>query len=173
MSVPEQLARVAVLAMVLVVSTGVSAAGPGAQSSRAAKPADRATLERGRYLVKLGGCNDCHTPGYARSGGKVEENRWLVGDTLGWRGPWGTTYPTNLRLYMQTLSEDQWVQVARSLQTRPPMPWFTVQVMEEQDLRAIYRFIKHLGPAGTPAPAYLPPEQEPKPPYVQFPQPPK
>ncbi|MBM4121067.1 MAG: cytochrome C [Nitrospira sp.] len=143
------------------------------QSNKPGKRADAAALERGRYLVKLGGCNDCHTPGYAQSGGKIDENQWLVGDKLGWRGPWGTTYASNLRLYITTLSEDQWVQVARALQTRPPMPWFTLRGLHERDLRAMYKFIKHLGPSGEQAPSYLPPDREPPHPYVQFPQPPK
>jgi hypothetical protein len=38
---------------------------------------------------------------------------------------------------------------------------------------AIYRFIVHLGPGGEPAPVYVPPDQEPKPPFVTFPAPPK
>jgi len=45
--------------------------------------------------------------------------------------------------------------------------------MTEVDLKALYRFIVHLGPGGQPAPAYVPPDQEPKPPYVTFPAPPK
>jgi len=59
------------------------------------------SLDRGRYLVKIAGCNDCHTAGYAETAGKVPEKQWLTGDQLGWRGPWGTTYAANLRLYMQ------------------------------------------------------------------------
>ena len=43
-------------------------------------------VERGRYLVRITGCNDCHTAGYAPSGGKVPEAQWLTGDALGWRG---------------------------------------------------------------------------------------
>src|SRR5262245_23109438 len=61
-------------------------------------------LERGRYLVKIAGCNDCHTPGYLLSAGQVPEALWLTGDSFGWRGPWGTTYATNLRLKMQQFS---------------------------------------------------------------------
>ncbi|MEJ2396973.1 MAG: cytochrome C, partial [Gammaproteobacteria bacterium] len=34
---------------------------------------DKKLLERGRYLVRIGGCNDCHTAGYAESGGKTPE----------------------------------------------------------------------------------------------------
>jgi mono/diheme cytochrome c family protein len=129
-------------------------------------------VERGRYIVQIGGCNDCHTPGYAMSGGKVPEKDWLVGDQLGWRGPWGTTYPVNLRLYMQKVTEAQWMKTAKSIETRPPMPWFALHAMTDADLRALYRFVRHLGPAGSEAPAYVPPDKEPKPPYVQFPGPP-
>jgi mono/diheme cytochrome c family protein len=130
-------------------------------------------VERGRYLIKITGCNDCHTAGYAPTGGKVPESEWLTGDALGWRGPWGTTYPTNLRLYMQDLTEDQWVKKAKTLNTRPPMPWFNVRDMSTSDLRALYRYVRHLGPAGKPAPAYVPPGGTPAQPYVQFPAPPK
>jgi mono/diheme cytochrome c family protein len=130
-------------------------------------------VKRGRYLVSIAGCNDCHTPNYPASGGKVPEAQWLTGESLGWSGPWGTTYPTNLRLYMQDLTEEQWVKKAKSLQARPPMPWFNVRAMSASDLRAIYRYVRHLGPAGQPAPAYVPPGQEPKGPAVRFPAPPK
>ena len=142
-------------------------------TAQSAKTADSTSLDRGRYLVKIAGCNDCHTPGYIQAGGKVPENQWLTGDRLGWRGPWGTTYPSNLRLYMQTLPEDQWVETAKTAEFRPPMPWFALHDMTPQDLRAIYRFIGSLGPAGKPAPAFVPPGQEPEGPYVLFPEPPK
>jgi mono/diheme cytochrome c family protein len=130
--------------------------------------ASAAQLERGRYLVRVGGCNDCHTPRYMESEGKTPEAQWLTGDNTGWRGPWGTTYAPNLRMYMQDLTEAQWLKTAKSLQTRPPMPWFTLQQMSTADLRAIYAFTRHLGPAGQAAPAYLPPDKEPPLPYVQF-----
>jgi mono/diheme cytochrome c family protein len=134
---------------------------------------DEEAIERGRYLTMIAGCNDCHTPGYRESGGKVPQNKWLIGSNFGWRGPWGTTYPPNLRLYLQRIPEEKWVTIAHTTQYRPPMPWFDLRDMSEEDLRAIYRFVTYLGPAGEPAPAYLPPDQEPKGPYVQFPQPPK
>jgi len=56
------------------------------------KGADRATLERGKYLVVVGGCNDCHTPNYPETAGKVPEADWLAGSAVGFQGPWGTTY---------------------------------------------------------------------------------
>ena len=138
----------------------------------AQKP-DDPLVKRGRYLVEIAGCNDCHTPAYPQRNGKVAESEWLTGDALGWQGPWGTTYATNLRLWMQDLTEDQWVKKARTLTARPPMPWFNVRAMSTSDLRAVYRYIRHLGPAGNPAPAYVPPDKAPTGPVVRFPAPPK
>jgi mono/diheme cytochrome c family protein len=135
--------------------------------------ADKRLIERGKYLVKITGCNDCHTPGYVMSGGKVPESQWLVGDKLGWRGPWGTTYAINLRLYMRDMSEEKWVKTARTIQTRPPMPWFNLNDMTDDDLKAIYRYTRSLGPAGEMAPAFVPSGKEPQGPVVQFPAPPK
>lgn len=130
---------------------------------------DSATLERGRYLVQIGACNDCHTAGYAPREGAVPESEWLLGDKLGFRGEWGTTYPINLRLYMAKMTEAQWLAVARQLRSRPPMPWFNLTPMSDADLRSIYRYVRTLQPLGDPAPSYLPPDEEPPPPFVQFP----
>jgi mono/diheme cytochrome c family protein len=124
--------------------------------------------------VMLGGCNDCHTPGFAQSGGTTPETEWLTGDTVGWRGPWGTTYPTNLRRFIHNISEDAWVQFAHTVNARPPMPSWALHGMTTQDLRAMYEFIRSLGPKGVAAPPALPPDQEPKTPYILFvPQAPK
>ena len=53
------------------------------------------------------------------------------------------------------------------------MPWFNLNQTSDQDLRAMYKFIKQLGPAGEPARTYLPPGQEPPQPFIQWPSPPK
>jgi hypothetical protein len=49
------------------------------------------------------------------------------------------------------------------------MPWFNLPDLSDADLTAIYRCLRHLGPQGAPAPAYVSPNQEPRGPYVQFP----
>ena len=125
-------------------------------------------VSRGRYLVVISGCNDCHTHGYIQLEAKVPESDWLTGESVGWYGPWGTTYPINLRLFMQYLSEDAWIKFSRAAKSRPAMPWWVLHEMKEQDLRAILLFIKNLGPKGVNATAYLPPNQKPKPPYFEF-----
>jgi hypothetical protein len=49
------------------------------------------------------------------------------------------------------------------------MPWFNVRAMTPSDLRSLYRYVRSLGAAGDPAPAYLPPGREPAGPAVAFP----
>ncbi|HEX7917084.1 c-type cytochrome [Rudaea sp.] len=150
----------------LLAAIAIALAG----SSFAAKnPTSAEQVQRGRYLVRTSGCNDCHTPGYVQSGGQAEEKVWLTGDALGWKGPWGTTYPTNLRLLLNGMSEQQWLTHARTMQPRPPMPWFNVRAMNDDDLKAIYAFVKTLGPAGSPAPDYVPPGKDVAGPVVLFP----
>jgi hypothetical protein len=54
--------------------------------------------------------------------------------------------------------------------TRPPMPWFALRDMTRDDLRAVYRYIRQLGPVGEPAPAYVPPGQPAKTPVIRVPE---
>jgi hypothetical protein len=88
-----------------------------AASSPKTKEADR--IERGRYLVAFGGCNDCHTPlQMTPQGPQPDMARMLSGhpaDTqlpppdlkpgpwfaatagmTAWAGPWGISYAPNL-----------------------------------------------------------------------------
>lgn len=160
----KRYAGLALITVFLGAATAISATN--------AQTTDLKAVDRGKYLVTIAGCNDCHTPGYLLSEGKTPEALWLTGDAFGWRGPWGTTYATNLRILVQNLTQDQWVMLAKNLRARPPMPWFNLNRMKEEDMRAIYQYIRHLGPGGKPAPDYVSPDREPPPPYALFPPPP-
>jgi hypothetical protein len=50
------------------------------------------------------------------------------------------------------------------------MPYYSLNVMAEPDVRAMYKYIRSLGPAGKPAPKFVPAEKVPPQPYVQFPE---
>ena len=153
---------------------------PNSQQAAAAEvksgvpSSDSSQVRRGRYMIVTNNCNDCHTPGYPQRDGKVPEREWLLGSgPLGFKGPWGTTYAPNLRLTVRNMTEAQWVTFAKTLNTKPPMPWFNLNQTSDQDLRAMYRFIKQLGPAGEPARTYLPPGHDPPPALFFCPQPPR
>jgi mono/diheme cytochrome c family protein len=123
-------------------------------------------IERGRYLVGYGSCNDCHTPGWRESDGKTPVSDWMVGSNLGYRGPWGTSYPPNVRLEFARVSEGDWLFMVGSRGGHWPMVWHDLRMLDDDDRRAIYRFIHSLGPKGHEAPNDLGPSQEPKTPYI-------
>jgi mono/diheme cytochrome c family protein len=152
---------------IIKIAAAFAAAAAIASAVALAKGGDAPTIERGRYLVRTSGCNDCHTPGYNEAAGKLPEAQWLQGNGVGFQGPWGTTYPANLRLALAPMSEAQWLARARA-EMRPPMPWFNLRDMSDDDLRAIYRYVRYLGPAGQPAPAYVVPGQRVATPYIVF-----
>jgi mono/diheme cytochrome c family protein len=145
-----------------------SAEASAAAAASPAAPSDADLVARGEYLVRIAGCNDCHTPGYAANQGNVDKALWLVGSPEGFHGPWGTTFAANLRLRLSEMEEAQWMDYSANLRTRPLMPDFAVRDMSEDDRRAIYRFVRSLGPAGDPAPAYLPPGTRPEPPFFEL-----
>ena len=154
---------------VIVGGTAVAiSATPGTPANAPVAASDTDLIARGEYMVRMGGCNDCHTPGWNDSAGQLPTAQWLTGSPLGNLGPWGTTYPANLRLKIASMDEQTWLAYSGNLHTRPLMPDFALRAMHEDDRRAIYRFIHSLGPAGQPAPAYLPPGQKPTPPYLEL-----
>lgn len=160
----------AALCLALAPCAGFAADAKATRSGTEAKKASSQQIARGRYLLTVGSCNDCHTAGFAPSDGKVPEKEWLLGDgTLGFRGPWGTTYPTNLRLSLSKMTEAQWVKYAKGLSARPPMPWFNLNQWTESDLKAFYQYVRQLGPVGDVVRDALPPGQEPPRPYIHWP----
>jgi len=151
----------------LGVPRSVSSAGAADTDAQTPSVAAKSPIEAGKYLVAIGGCTDCHSPG-GLAGIKVPEAIWFTGSPVGFRGPWGTSYPSNLRLTVSTTPEDQFVKMMHTRNAKPPMPWGAVNAMSDSDVRAIYQYLKSLGNAGQPAPADEPPDQEPKTPYIMM-----
>lgn len=164
------------VALLLAAALGLSACQPVESSEAPAQPAASDepyvhaadAVEAGRYVIEIGGCHDCHTPGFMENGPSVPEEQWLIGMPVGFMGPWGTSYPANLRLSVATYPEDAWVEMLQTRHALPPMPWPSVHAMSEQDLRAVYAYLTSLGEAGEPAPQAVPPGEEPTTPYFDF-----
>ena len=136
----------AALAALLVASTAVAAE----------TAYDAATVARGRYLVTISGCNDCHTPGGMEKGPAVPEKDWLTGVPVGLQGPWGTSYASNLRLVINGMTEAQWLQHARQPRL-PPMPWFNYRHMTDEDLNAVFAYLRTIKPIHNEVQTPLPP----------------
>ena len=125
-------------------------------------------VERGRYLVAIAGCGECHNPG-----GPLRqitpESESLTGTDIGFRGPWGTSYPVNLRKKAAMFNEEAYVKTMKSRGGQPPMPWASLHAMKDEDLASLYAYLKFLGPAGDNAPdALLDPKIEPKTAYIEM-----
>lgn len=153
---------------VLVALTFVSRIPRAKTPDRKPSAAPGPNIERGRYLVRVSACNDCHTPMFGPRGGDVPEKDWLIGVPVGWTGPWGTTYAANLRKRAASMTEEQWVSYLKNLKTRPPMPFYAVNDLNENDSRSMYRFIRSLGDHPQEVPVGLAPGETPKTPYFNF-----
>ena len=149
-----------------------STASPSTSAMAAtSSPAVQAmTMEQaGEYLTIVGSCNDCHTQGWVEKKGKVPSADRFAGLDVGFRGDWGTSYGKNLRTITQRQSEDHWVETLKTADGgdgKPPMPWWNTALMNERDLRAMYRYIKSLGPNPAGVPRGLKPGVEPTGPYI-------
>lgn len=137
--------------------------------------ASEVSVERGLQVSIMGGCHDCHTEGYNEANGTIDPDKALKGSLVGWRGPWGTTYASNLRVISRQLSERGFVVFMKHVITQPPMPWYNLRAFEESDLQSLYQYIRSLGEPGEQVPLrILDPDVEPPTPYVQLtPQTPK
>jgi hypothetical protein len=152
-----------IMSLFVLLAVAVGCASPKLQDT-----SEMSRIDRGRSLIMSMGCNDCHTPGY-QIRNSVPEEDWLVGGTLGFRDPTGTTYPNNLRLLLNSMSEDDWTVFALQMRKNVPMESVLLPTTSEQDLRAIYQFVKYLGPKGNPAPPRLPAGVTPTTEYIEFP----
>jgi mono/diheme cytochrome c family protein len=128
--------------------------------------ADDVSVAIGERISIVGGCHDCHTVGYAESGGNIDPSTALMGNPVGYAGPWGVNYAKNLRIDAGKMSENDWVGFLQNLKVGPPMPWFNVHALTEAEMRSLYQYIKSLGDPGDPAPTDVPPGQKPTTPFV-------
>jgi mono/diheme cytochrome c family protein len=124
-----------------------------AACNNATQTAAESPVERGKYLVSLAGCTDCHTPGYFL--GKPDMARYLGGSDVGFELPGlGSFYGRNLTPDKETgigsWSEAQIV-TAFSTGVRPDgrelapiMPWRAFANLTQSDKMAIAAFLKSI-----------------------------
>ncbi len=123
-------------------------------------------VARGKYLVVIGACNDCHTAGWRQSDGHVPLAQWMTGNSVGLREAWGTEYPANVRARFHEMTENDWLFAVRTRGGR--MQWHDLRGLTVEDQRAIYRFVRSLGPSSASVPASVPPGIEPATPYLDL-----
>jgi mono/diheme cytochrome c family protein len=135
-----------------------------------AEAAGRDQIQRGKYLVTLGLCTDCHTPGYFF--GKPDAGRFLGGSEVGFEIPGlGVFHGPNLTPDKDT-GLGQWSadDIVRAIQTgarpdgrvlAPIMPWHAFAQLTGEDAQAIAAFLKSLPPVANKVPGPFGPTDTP------------
>ncbi|MGD9922253.1 MAG: cytochrome c [Pseudorhodoplanes sp.] len=132
--------------------------------------AQDAQIRRGQYLVTLGGCNDCHTPGYFF--GKPDMARFLGGSEVGFEIPGlGVFHGPNLTPDPETglgawSAEQIAIAITRGRrpdgrELAPIMPWHAFASLTAQDVRAIAVYLKSLKPVKNKVPGPFGPNEQP------------
>lgn len=127
-------------------------------------------VERGKYLVDLGGCNDCHTPGYFF--GKPDMAKYLGGSEVGFEIPeLGVFHGPNLTPDKDTgLGSWSDEEILKALQKglrldgrtlAPIMPWRALANLSAADARAIVAYLKSVPPVKNKVLGPFGPEEKP------------
>jgi mono/diheme cytochrome c family protein len=142
----------------------------------------KADVERGKYLVTIMGCHDCHTPKkMGPQGPEPDMSRMLAGhpegsklpppptlppgpwigtmsaDLTAWSGPWGISYAPNLTPDENTglgiWTEEMFIKALRtgrhmgaSRPILPPMPWQIYASTKDEDIKAIFAYLRSIPP---------------------------
>jgi mono/diheme cytochrome c family protein len=169
----------ALLAAPLIALAIASCSKPATQeTTTAAAPED--SVARGRYLVDVAGCNDCHTPGYLF--GAPDTTRLLSGSEVGWATPLGTAYARNLTpdstTGIGTWTAEQIVAAIRTGQRPngdhillPPMPWPDFAHLTDKDAYAIAAYLKSIPAVSHRVPDVVPPGKKASTPVIVIPAP--
>ena len=123
--------------------------------------ADDSQIMRGKYLVTLSGCNDCHTPGYFL--GKPDMSRFLGGSDVGFEIPGqGVFVGSNITPDKETgIGSWSAEEIVAAIQTgvrpdgrtlAPIMPWHAFAHLTENDAIAIRAFLRGLEPVSNKVP---------------------
>jgi mono/diheme cytochrome c family protein len=178
-SVSAALVLAALVSALGLSCSGAPDSGGGAGQADSASLAAADPIVRGEYISRIGGCNDCHTPGGIF--GAPDASRRLAGSEMGWQGPWGTSYGRNLTPDVETgigsWTEEQIMVAVRTGQrpdgTRllPPMPWPNYSALTDEDARALAKYLKSIPAVKHRSPATVPPGQSPQTPAIPIPKP--
>ncbi|AWC24571.1 G3-ADH subunit II [Aminobacter sp. MSH1] len=131
--------------------------------------ADEAQVARGEYLVTMGGCTDCHTPGYLL--GKPDDSKFLGGSDVGFEIPGlGVFVGRNITPDKET-GIGNWTteQIVTALQTgqrpdgrelAPIMPWRALAQLTPEDVGAIAAFLQSVKPVSNAVPGPFKPGEK-------------
>ncbi|RYY99401.1 MAG: diheme cytochrome c-553 [Chitinophagaceae bacterium] len=156
-------------------------------------PTEAELISRGRYLVTIMGCNECHTPKIMTAQGPVPDSAHLLSghpaklpiakidaealkswtlfspSLTAFAGPWGVSYSANIssdesgignwteEQFFRAIREGKYKGMANGRTLLPPMPWTEFRNATDDDLSAIFHYLKSTPPTYNVVPAAAPP----------------
>lgn len=185
-SLPVQIVGLVSAALIFIASAVPALAADTAGAGQSDKVA------RGKYLVTIAGCNDCHTPWKLGPNGpapdmtrmlsghpetmamppapQLPQGPWLVtaaATNTAWSGPWGVSFTANLtpdqetglgkwtlRNFVDTIRSGR--HMGRGRQILPPMPIPMYKHMTDDDLEAVYTYLRTIPAVSNRVPEPLP-----------------
>ncbi len=171
------------------------AARAPAATADPAQIGDDPVLQRGAYLVNVGGCHDCHSPMRPGPAGPEHDPARLLsghpetlvlpppppldnaawawagsGSNTAFAGPWGVSYAMNLtpdpdtglgkwteETFIGALRTGKHLGVSRPIM--PPMPWMNYGRMSDDDLKAMFAYLRTVPAVRNRVPDWQPPAQ--------------
>ena len=103
---------------------------------------------------------------------ELAPGKWIMGtqDLTAWAGLWGVSFAVNLtpdsatgigawtpELFMKILRSGKFMGIEAGRPILPPMPWQNFKNMTDEDLSAIFTYLKSLPPISNKVPDPLPP----------------
>jgi mono/diheme cytochrome c family protein len=128
-------------------------------------------VEHGKYLVKIMGCGDCHTPGSFL--GKPDMSRELAGSDVGFTIPgvgafFGRNLTSDKKTGLGDWTEDQIITAVTTgvrpdgRHLAPIMPYMDFAALSPDDAKAIGAYLKSLPPISNAVPGPFGPDQTPQ-----------
>jgi hypothetical protein len=105
---------------------------------------------------------------------EITPGKWYLGasDLTAWIGPWGISYSANLtpdsatgtgtwteELFIKILRSGKFMGVDAGRPIMPPMPWQTIRMMTDEDLKCVFAYLQSLPPIKNSVHAYVPPNE--------------
>lgn len=150
------------------LAVGLTLMAAVTQLSTAATADD--AVERGKYLVGIAGCNDCHTPGYFL--GKPDMGRYLGGSEVGFEIPGlGVFHGPNLTPDKDTglggWTDEQIITAIAEgkrpdgRELAPSMPWRAFASLTPDDRKAVVAFLRSIPAVSNKVPGPFGPSEKP------------
>ena len=106
--------------------------------------------------------------------GVIAPGKWGAltnNDLTAWAGPWGVSFTANLtpdkrtglgywtaEMFIKTMRTGKHLGEGREI--LPPMPWFSLNALTDDDLKAIFAYLQSIKPIENQVPQPIPPQAQ-------------